>query len=55
MKGVQNFFVAFALFASASILASASDPGPLQDFCVALNDIKDGGKLFRALICIDFL
>ncbi|PPS05870.1 hypothetical protein GOBAR_AA14776 [Gossypium barbadense] len=41
MKGVQ-FLVAFVLLALASKLVSASDPGPLQDFCVAINDTKDG-------------
>ncbi|XP_022719992.1 germin-like protein subfamily 1 member 7 isoform X3 [Durio zibethinus] len=39
MKGVY-FLVAFVLFALASTLASASDPSPLQDFCVAINDTK---------------
>ncbi|KAK5786108.1 hypothetical protein PVK06_040735 [Gossypium arboreum] len=41
MKGVQ-FLVAFVLLALASKHVSASDPGPLQDFCVAINDTKDG-------------
>ncbi|KAB2074368.1 hypothetical protein ERO13_A07G137200v2 [Gossypium hirsutum] len=41
MKGVQ-FLVAFVLLALASKLVSASDPSPLQDFCVAINDTKDG-------------
>nr|KJB09652.1 hypothetical protein B456_001G154200 [Gossypium raimondii] len=41
MKGVQ-FLVAFLLLALASKLVSASDPSPLQDFCVAINDTKDG-------------
>ncbi|XP_022746725.1 germin-like protein subfamily 1 member 13 [Durio zibethinus] len=41
MKGF-HFLVAFALLALASILASASDPGPLQDFCVAINDTRTG-------------
>ncbi|KAH7519029.1 hypothetical protein ACOSP7_014631 [Xanthoceras sorbifolium] len=30
--------LAFVLFALASSLASAYDPSPLQDFCVAIND-----------------
>ncbi|KAH7571819.1 hypothetical protein JRO89_XS04G0149100 [Xanthoceras sorbifolium] len=30
------------LLALASSLASASDPSPLQDFCVAINDTKNG-------------
>ncbi|KAK8288908.1 hypothetical protein V6Z12_D07G155200 [Gossypium hirsutum] len=40
MKGVQ-FLVAFVLLALASKLVSTSDPSPLQDFCVAINDTKD--------------
>ena len=42
MKGV-SFFVTLAILALASSLASAYDPSPLQDFCVAINDIKSGG------------
>ncbi|GKV03500.1 hypothetical protein SLEP1_g15790 [Rubroshorea leprosula] len=42
MKGVHNILVALALLALASSLASAYDPSPLQDFCVALDDIKNG-------------
>ncbi|KAK6288984.1 hypothetical protein POUND7_000525 [Theobroma cacao] len=41
MKGVQ-ILVAFVLLALVSSLASASDPSPLQDFCVAINDAKNG-------------
>ncbi|KAL5837591.1 hypothetical protein ACOSQ3_014760 [Xanthoceras sorbifolium] len=41
MKGVQ-FVVAFVFFALASSFASASDPSPLQDFCVAIDDYKSG-------------
>ncbi|KAI9187522.1 hypothetical protein LWI28_029015 [Acer negundo] len=37
-----NFLLAFVLLALASSLASAFDPSPLQDFCVAVNDIKTG-------------
>ncbi|KAK9293269.1 hypothetical protein L1049_021261 [Liquidambar formosana] len=37
MKGV-HFLVAAVLLALVSSFASASDPSPLQDFCVALND-----------------
>ncbi|GLT87353.1 hypothetical protein SLE2022_054410 [Rubroshorea leprosula] len=37
------FLVAFALLALASSFASADDPSPLQDFCVAINDTKTGG------------
>ncbi|KAK0601874.1 hypothetical protein LWI29_028289 [Acer saccharum] len=39
MKSV-NFLLAFVLLALASSLASAYDPRPLQDFCVAVNDTK---------------
>ncbi|KAJ1427518.1 RmlC-like cupin domain superfamily [Sesbania bispinosa] len=31
-----------AIMALASSVASAYDPSPLQDFCVAINDTKDG-------------
>ncbi|KAK4852240.1 hypothetical protein QYF36_022312 [Acer negundo] len=41
MKGVQ-FLVAFVVLALASSFASASDPSPLQDFCVAIDDYKSG-------------
>ncbi|KAA3458811.1 germin-like protein subfamily 1 member 14 [Gossypium australe] len=37
-----HFILAFCLLALASPLAYASDPSPLQDFCVAINDSKDG-------------
>ncbi|KAK1584567.1 hypothetical protein Q3G72_034079 [Acer saccharum] len=36
--GYQSASIFFAL---ASSLASASDPSPLQDFCVAINDTKN--------------
>ncbi|XP_038678718.1 germin-like protein subfamily 1 member 14 [Tripterygium wilfordii] len=39
MKSV-TFLVAFALLASS--IASAYDPSPLQDFCVDLNNTKNG-------------
>ncbi|KAH9728218.1 Germin-like protein subfamily 1 member 14 [Citrus sinensis] len=41
MKVIQ-FLIGFALLALASSLASATDPGHLQDVCVAINDPKDG-------------
>jgi hypothetical protein len=44
MKGV-HFLVAFVFLALAASFAFASDPSPLQDFCVAINDTKDGGML----------
>ncbi|KAL2532878.1 Germin-like protein subfamily 1 member 14 [Abeliophyllum distichum] len=33
-------FLLFTILALASSLAYASDPSPLQDFCVAVNDSK---------------
>ncbi|KAJ9170514.1 hypothetical protein P3X46_018617 [Hevea brasiliensis] len=43
--------VAFVLLALSSSFASAFDPSPLQDFCVAIKDPKDGvfvnGKFCR--------
>ncbi|KAK4850365.1 hypothetical protein QYF36_006137 [Acer negundo] len=39
MKSV-NFLLPFVLMALASSLASAYDPSPLQDYCVAINDTK---------------
>ena len=33
------------LLAMAFSVASASDPSPLQDFCVAVNDTNDSGKI----------
>ncbi|XVE62677.1 hypothetical protein DITRI_Ditri06bG0138700 [Diplodiscus trichospermus] len=41
MKGA-HFLLALSLMALASSFACASDPSPLQDFCVAFNDTKDG-------------
>ncbi|KAL5837592.1 hypothetical protein ACOSQ3_014761 [Xanthoceras sorbifolium] len=41
MEGVQ-FLVAFVFLALASSFATASDPSPLQDFCVAIDDYKSG-------------
>ncbi|XP_058006527.1 germin-like protein subfamily 1 member 17 [Hevea brasiliensis] len=50
MKGI-HVLVAFVLLALSSSLAFAFDPSPLQDFCVAINDPKDGvfvnGKFCR--------
>ncbi|KAK8520142.1 hypothetical protein V6N13_031393 [Hibiscus sabdariffa] len=42
MKGIQSILIAFSLLTFACSLASAYDPSPLQDFCVAINDIKNG-------------
>ncbi|TYG95626.1 hypothetical protein ES288_A11G283100v1 [Gossypium darwinii] len=43
IKRLQLFVAAFAILAFSPLLASASDPSPLQDFCVAINDTKIGG------------
>ncbi|KAJ4721149.1 Germin-like protein 1 [Melia azedarach] len=37
-----HFLLGFALLALASSLASAYDPSPLQDICVAIDDLKHG-------------
>ncbi|KAE8707795.1 Germin-like protein subfamily 1 member 15 [Hibiscus syriacus] len=42
MKGIHSILIAFSLLALACSLASAYDPSPLQDFCVAVKDIKNG-------------
>ncbi|KAM3729582.1 hypothetical protein ACB098_12G023500 [Castanea mollissima] len=40
----KAYIVTVALFALAFSLASASDPDPLQDFCVALKDYSEYSK-----------
>ncbi|RVW25747.1 putative germin-like protein 2-1 [Vitis vinifera] len=42
-KMVINTLACIALSAMSFFLASASDPSPLQDFCVAVNDTKTTG------------
>ncbi|KAB1995953.1 hypothetical protein ES319_D13G196300v1 [Gossypium barbadense] len=42
MKGTHFTVIAFTLLAFACSLASAFDPSPLQDFCAAIKDIKNG-------------
>ncbi|MBA0846134.1 hypothetical protein Goarm_023196 [Gossypium armourianum] len=49
MKGVQHFLVVFSLLILGVTLASASDPSPLQDFCVALNSTKHAGNTSNAV------
>nr|GLL38775.1 germin-like protein subfamily 1 member 13 [Ipomoea trifida] len=39
--GLRFLLVAIAVMALASSFANASDPDPLQDFCVAIDDPKD--------------
>ncbi|PQP91735.1 germin-like protein subfamily 1 member 11 isoform X1 [Prunus yedoensis var. nudiflora] len=46
MKGVYFLISTLAILASATFLVSASDPSPLQDFCVALNDTKSAEAVF---------
>ncbi|KAK2634501.1 hypothetical protein Ddye_029293 [Dipteronia dyeriana] len=41
MKAI-HFLLVFVVLALASSFASASDPSPLQDFCVAIDDYKNG-------------
>jgi hypothetical protein len=43
MKGVPNHLVALAIMALACSVASAYDPAPLQDFCVAVNTSSEAG------------
>ena len=43
MKKGVSFLVTVALVALVSSLASASDPSPLQDTCVAIDEPKDAG------------
>ncbi|KAJ6763036.1 GERMIN-LIKE PROTEIN [Salix purpurea] len=38
-----HFLVALVVLALASSIATAGDPSPLQDFCVAINDPKAAG------------
>ncbi|XVF42419.1 hypothetical protein PTKIN_Ptkin01aG0361200 [Pterospermum kingtungense] len=53
MKGV-HFLAAFGLLVLAFTLASAFDPSPLQDFCVAINDTKTGDAVFvNGKVCKD--
>ncbi|KAM7528760.1 hypothetical protein LguiB_032170 [Lonicera macranthoides] len=40
IANIHYFTLTIAILALASSLAYASDPSPLQDFCVALNDSK---------------
>ena len=53
MKG-DLFLVTVAILVLTFSLASASDPGPLQDFCVAINDSNSAGMYIYTLIVIKF-
>ena len=48
--GSQNFLLILFILAFSSSLSYASDPGPLQDFCVA---IEDPSVLVNGFICKD--
>jgi hypothetical protein len=52
MKGVPNYLVALALMALACSIASAYDPAPLQDFCVAVNSSTDAGMYTLLLLLL---
>ena len=41
-----NTLTYVVLLAMAFSVASASDPSPLQDFCVAVNDSNAAGTIF---------
>ncbi|KAB1226769.1 Germin-like protein subfamily 1 member 14 [Morella rubra] len=49
-KGVPTYLVTVLLFALACSLTSASDPSPLQDFCVAS---KDSNEFVNGKFCND--
>ncbi|KAB1207178.1 Germin-like protein subfamily 1 member 15 [Morella rubra] len=56
MEKVPMYLVTVLLFALACSLASASDPSPLQDFCVAINSsILLASTLGISLARIDFV
>ncbi|XP_052191241.1 putative germin-like protein subfamily 1 member 12 [Diospyros lotus] len=42
MKGAHLFVTVAALALASTLIANASDPSPLQDFCVAVNDSISG-------------
>ncbi|KAM7251832.1 hypothetical protein ACFE04_023715 [Oxalis oulophora] len=46
MASVRNSLAGFVLFSIIFSFATASDPSPLQDFCVAINDATLVGGLF---------
>jgi len=41
----KSLILAIAIMAVLSSMSHASDPSPLQDFCVAVDDSKNAGKL----------
>lgn len=44
-----NFVLALVALAMATYIACAYDPGPLQDFCVAIDDPKHVCKCYRSI------
>ncbi|KAM6577221.1 hypothetical protein CsatB_029058 [Cannabis sativa] len=44
MKWIKFPLITLAIFSLAISLVSAYDPSPLQDFCVAINNLKDDSK-----------
>ena len=55
MKGVQ-LLLGFALLILASSLASAYDPSPLQDICVAIDEPKNAGiYIYAQFLCLNYL
>ena len=50
MKKVVSYLVTVALLVLASSLASAYDPSPLQDFCVAINNTNSAGTYIIMLL-----
>ncbi|XP_062083245.1 germin-like protein subfamily 1 member 18 [Humulus lupulus] len=42
MKWINFLLITLAIFGLAISIASAYDPSPLQDFCVAINNLKSG-------------
>jgi hypothetical protein len=49
MKGAANFLVAVALlYLGCSLIASAYDPSPLQDFCVATDNSPSAGTYLHS-------
>ena len=52
MKGVQ-FLLSVALLALATSIATAYDPSPLQDFCIATNDPKNACKFYTLFFFVN--
>ncbi|TYI48209.1 hypothetical protein E1A91_D13G230700v1 [Gossypium mustelinum] len=53
MQRIRSILIAFGLFAFACSSASAYDPSPLQDFCVAVKDFKNGDGSNVTMINVD--